>query len=276
MRPSWENTMRRRFLDSLLAAAFLASSSSTEAMGKRTYAPRIIQGKPAATGSYPWVVAIMADHEGSPYHRCGGTLIAPNKVLTAAHCVRSEGDSLPLEALTVIAGMTHYTEPEIQEVGISTVSIHPKYNPNTFYHDVAVITLATPLRDLESVSLAEMGDDKKGAAWVAGWGSTDFYGGTKSVDLLEGTVEVTSAVQCQRELRKWAKAPGEKPSSKLCTYNKPSGICDGDSGGPLFRILGGKAVQIGITSHYLAEDCSKAGYTRIVDKTIKAFIRDQL
>ena len=44
----------------------------------------------------------------------------------------------------------------------------------------------------------------------------------------------------------------------------------------MFRLLRGKPVQIGITSHYLAEDCTKAGYTRLIEKSIKAFIRDQL
>ncbi|MGH8187295.1 MAG: trypsin-like serine protease, partial [Steroidobacteraceae bacterium] len=48
---------------------------------------RVVNGEPAADGQFPWMVALLVeDSFGNRFQFCGGSLIAPNRVLTAAHC----------------------------------------------------------------------------------------------------------------------------------------------------------------------------------------------
>ena len=65
---------------------------------------------------------------------------------------------------------------------------------------------------------------------------------------------------------------------QLCTYEEARSICNGDSGGPLFRKINGKVVQVGIVSwiNGCAAQYSPAVYTRISNPQIRAFIRSAI
>ena len=73
-----------------LAGTAGAAPTSPGAIGASTEgAPRVIGGQPAAPGQFPWIVAVVAHEEPRAYEGqfCGGTVVAPNWVLTAWHCV---------------------------------------------------------------------------------------------------------------------------------------------------------------------------------------------
>ncbi|NXG26736.1 CTRC protein, partial [Grallaria varia] len=48
---------------------------------------RVVGGEDAVAHSWPWQISLQYSRSGSWYHTCGGTLIAPQWVLTAAHCI---------------------------------------------------------------------------------------------------------------------------------------------------------------------------------------------
>jgi secreted trypsin-like serine protease len=68
---------------------------------------RIVNGQPAVDGQFPWQVGVFIDADltpGGPGSICGGSLIEPNWVLTAAHCVVDSGTTVAPAQLSVYAG----------------------------------------------------------------------------------------------------------------------------------------------------------------------------
>ncbi|KAK9391960.1 chymotrypsin-like elastase family member 3B [Crotalus adamanteus] len=57
--------------------------------GRPAYPPhsRVVNGKDAAPYSWPWQISLQYERDGVFRHTCGGTLITPDWVMTAAHCI---------------------------------------------------------------------------------------------------------------------------------------------------------------------------------------------
>lgn len=127
---------------------------------------RIIGGREAAKGRWPWQVVIM-NHDLDPF--CGGTLITPQFVLTAAHCVRRR--------LYVRAGehdLMSEEGPE-QQVRVEQVFKHPEYDPETVDNDIALLRLRRPFKMSKFVATACLPDADKQLAvdslgTILGWG----------------------------------------------------------------------------------------------------------
>lgn len=95
----------------------------------------IVGGTSAALGEFPWQVSLQTLNGA---HFCGGSIVAPTKILTAAHCVESGTLNF-----IVRTGSIDYTKGQIHAV--KAVRIHPYYKgqPQTSWaYDAAVVTVS--------------------------------------------------------------------------------------------------------------------------------------
>nr|WP_202435768.1 trypsin-like serine protease [Streptomyces sp. SID7834] len=241
----------------------------------RTVDPKIIGGAAATLDEAPWMVQLhyyddkgtadTADDEG---YFCGGTLVAPAKVLTAAHCV----DGLDWETNgAVVGGTTQLPEGGDLHGGTATGVwkqwVHPDFDDVNLDFDVAVLTLgsALPYQTLQPAASGDTARYKTGTpATVYGWGRTSSTSDDISPVLLKASVPVQADSACSGYF-------GSEfvPEKMVCAGQPASGQdtgtvspCNGDSGGPLVvngRIAG--VVSWGVT------DCVESGAYSVYAKT---------
>ncbi|MFD7609829.1 S1 family peptidase [Streptomyces sp. NPDC059828] len=245
--------MRRPFARALTAPLALAAAAVLMPFGHPTPAAAdsvIIGGKPARSVDSPWVVALSSRSlfGGTRAGQfCGGALVAPTKVLTAAHCLSSEVLGGPVEEirdLRVITGRETLLGPGGQEIPVREVRVAPGYDPKTNIYDMAVLTLSKALPAAQVITPAAAGDPAYTAgtaASVYGWGDTTGAGSYASA-LRSAPVHVLADDACVKAY------PGVpigryEPGTMMCAGDAKGGrdACQGDSGGPLVangRLIG--------------------------------------
>jgi secreted trypsin-like serine protease len=221
-------------------AVACTSSESRAALKRRARnkagEPRIIGGRPSA---WPWVVALTTDGRAAGQY-CGGSLIGPDVVLSAAHCQVRKGE----KAIVGRIDLNDVTKGKVVE--ISEVRNHAAYDQDSHDNDVAVLKLAEPVT-VEAIDLYKGPDLAGQSSLVIGWGLTQ-EGGQPSPKLLEVEVPMVTNDVCSAGY-----APDKVgiTANMLCAGLASGGkdSCQGDSGGPLVvKGTDGKWKQAGVVS----------------------------
>ena len=240
-----------------LAVAGQAAHASLAGPG-----PLIVGGAPAPSGSWPWL-AFIADRLGPGDDEfCTGSVVAPDLVLTAAHCVEDlSNDRLDrASGFSVVTGSLDRADSStgqrsrVREVIAHATNPQPPLLPGgagsvNVVGDAGLLVLATPT-SAPSIALADSGDRSLVAprrrAAIAGWGLTEPSDTMPPISLEAATTIIQSPAYCAEH------NPEFDSIAQLCTIDTPNdavSVCNGDSGGPLAtRSSDSGWIEVGIAS----------------------------
>uniref|UniRef100_A0A8C3NB05 pancreatic elastase II n=1 Tax=Geospiza parvula TaxID=87175 RepID=A0A8C3NB05_GEOPR len=175
---------------------------------------RVVGGENARPYSWPWQVSLQYNANGKWSHTCGGTLIATNWVMTAAHSAHEQEEM---------------TSP-------AKIIVHPYWNPNNVAngYDIALIKLSQHVTLSDHIQLACLPPAQSvlasnTACYVTGWGRLQTNGPLPD-DLQQGLLLVVDYATCSKP--SWWGTTVKR--TMVCAGG--DGIissCNGDSGGPL-------------------------------------------
>lgn len=220
--------LRRTLLERvLLAGIFSCLGCDASPLDVSDATQPIINGEATFPGEFPYQARIRT----SIGHRCGGTLIRPDWVLTAAHCL----DGFETNELRVVLGDHDRLDIDGNEqfVDIAEWFVHPGYQQEGAYsNDIALIRLVdeATLNELtQPIDIVRENDGPHQDATVTGWGRTEF-GGSSSQFLQKTTLPIRSNAACNNYLPTRDLVAGE-----LCTgyAGGSTTTCSGDSGSPV-------------------------------------------
>lgn len=229
-------TGRLQLVRAAVAAGVLAAASIGAISASASPVPdgphtRIVGGDIAHTADAPWAVAL--NNSGSPVpsgQYCGSTLVAADKIVTAAHCSTEDPSTY-----TAVQGRDKLSDSGGQTSKITSIWVDPDYG-KAGGHDVAVMTLATPFTGVPTLALeTSTAADAAGAASVVyGWGSTEGTGPDDTFQKVD--VPVLGDAYCADAYA----SEGYTADGEICAGYEAGGkdSCQGDSGGPL--VLNGR------------------------------------
>ncbi|XP_068158408.1 phenoloxidase-activating factor 2 isoform X2 [Drosophila tropicalis] len=194
----------------------------------------------AEFGEFPWMVAILREENKLNLYECGGALIAPDIILTAAHCVHNKDAN----TLIVRAGeWDTQTKDEIiphEDRYVKEIVYHERYNKGSLYNDIALLLVESPFTsqsNIQPVCLPDVGEVfNYNRCYATGWGKNKFgKDGEYQVILKKIDLPVVEKNICQSNLRETRLGQHfNLHDSFICAGGeKGKDTCKGDGGSPL-------------------------------------------
>ncbi|KAJ8672587.1 hypothetical protein QAD02_003846 [Eretmocerus hayati] len=277
----------------------MEDSMEIDAPSIRSRSKRVVGGSPVPIESFPFVVSLRAPFDGK--HLCGGSILSPFIILTAAHCLKR----FRANATTVQVGSSLVQPSNPQRFEVVEAILHENFSEvseisHDLKNDIALLRLKLPIQigstDSNVTSLVALFERNEtvpddSVATVIGWGAVEEPGendyrpewvikempnGTWKREslfperLMSVEIRTVSSEKCSHGYEEAIE------SDRLCAYLPGKDSCDGDSGGPL--MIGRK--QAGIVSG--GEDCAERNspgiYTSVayfrewIDKNVQVLL----
>jgi secreted trypsin-like serine protease len=211
---------------------------------------KIVNGTPCSGLSKSPVVVVLKSLPDGRTGFCSGTMLSPNKVLTAAHC---------LDGAASIDILFSVASDNFVYVTASSWNMHPAFSSAAFINDVGIVhtpvSLPVPNLPILASSAPKIGDK----ASIFGYGATS---GGASIDgkLRSGAMTIA----------------GVENDKIFANFDaSASNTCSGDSGGPMLLQVGGQQSIIGTTSYGTSANCAvgeTSAFMNLQSPSIKSFI----
>ncbi|KAL7011959.1 hypothetical protein ACKWTF_014530 [Chironomus riparius] len=216
-----ETSIQSKMLHKILTVLFLGAVLANALPDRR-----IVGGYEATEGQYPWMISLR---RASMSHRCGGSIIGPHWVLTAAHCTQGQ---TPTTMFIVVGSILLNGGANPITHTVDRITNHEQYHGDVFAFDVATVRVRNPFVYTSLVQPIRMNPNFIGSgvsALAMGWGLTtqNRTDNGSNILLWHPTSTITNA-DCVSQLGSWILP------QHLCSFSRlGQGICNGDSGGPL-------------------------------------------